>query len=422
MRRVALVAALGLAATVALGVPAGAAGTHPAGVATVPDGTGGKVAGVAVPDVAAGRFGAEVARLRRDGINTLSMFVWWLTPTRRSTTLAPYAGTVTDATLTAEIRTAAKAGLKVTLTPLFYCGACEGGWRGTVDPADVSGFFAGYTSFVDHYARLAQQARVSTFFAGSEMTSLERYTSRWDAVVASVRRLFRGTVGYEENWDVLGQARFLDRVDVIGVSAYFPLDDAPAPTLAQLRADWTSSRAAAAAGRDWSAELDGLAAATRKPIVFGEVGYMSGDYAAKQPFLNFGGQADWQLQSDLYQALLETFSTRAWWGGVVWWEWFPSSGNAFDNSRSPRGKKAEELLARWYADGWRPVDADRPLVLDDPAGARAAAAGAGRAVPVAGPAGAHTAGGIGTADTAALIALTALLGVLALACWATLAR
>ncbi|HEV2369091.1 MAG TPA: hypothetical protein VGR90_04405, partial [Acidimicrobiales bacterium] len=263
----------------------------------------------------------------------------------------------------------------------------------------------------------------------------ETDTSQWERVISSVRHSFSGSLAYEENWDVVGRARFLGDVDLIGVSSYFPLDDSPAPTLAQLRADWSNSHASATYGSNWVAVLDQLAASTHKPIVFGEAGYMSGDYAAKQPFLNFEGQPDWQLQSDLYQALLETFSAKPWWSGAVWWEWGNPDGAIPDAGRSPGGKTAELLLQRWYAQGQRPANPDTPLVLaggPGSSGGGISAAGVGTPVGATGAvsagAGSTAAGrsaaraGLDAAQRAGLMAVVALLIALGTACWFTLGR
>ena len=391
-----------------------------------------QMAGMAVPDVTAPNAASDLSRLKADGINTISLFVWWLAPARAGTSLAPYNGTTSDGALIAETDAARRLGMQVTLTPLFYCSDCEGGWRGTMAPLDMDGFFTSYRNFIDHYAHMAADHDMATLYVGSEMTSLETETAQWDRVISSARAIFPGRIAYEENWDVLGRARFLSDVDLIGVSAYFPLDDQPAPTLARLRADWSGSHASATSGSNWVAELDHLAASTGKPIGFGESGYMAGDYAGKQPFLNFDGQPDWQVQSDLYQALLETFSGKSWWAGAVWWEWGRADGWLADSGRSPGGKTAELLLKRWYALGMRPADPDTPLAQGSSvsaasagtpatlapagtsaAGAQAAAQDAGAAV---------TRGGLDTAQRAGLIGLLVLLAALGLVCWVTLGR
>ena len=292
-----------------------------------------------------------MSRLHSDGVNTVSLFVWWWTDGPTATTVRPYDGTESDAALSAQISSARANGERVILTPVIYCGSCEGGFRGVMSPSDLPTFFASYRSFIDHYAQLAQQDGVWLLFAGSEMTDLEGQTAQWEAVLSSVRQYYSGQVGYEQNWDVVAHPQFLGDVDVVGVSAYFPLDDAADPSVDQLVSDWSNSHASAYSGRNWVGDLTHLANITGKPILFGEAGYMSTQYAARQPFLNAFYSSDPQLQANLYQALLQTFSSYSWWMGVSWWEW---SDNPNDSGRTPLGQPAESLLAKWYGQGWRP--------------------------------------------------------------------
>jgi len=338
-RSLAVLAALGaLVLTAVLGAPARAAG--------------GQVQGMVVSGLGqSGSPGAAMSRLRGDGVNTVSLFVWWWTDGPTSTTIRPYDGTESDAALSDQIAAARANGERVILTPVIYCAACEGQFRGVMNPSDLPGFFASYRTFIDHYAQLAQNDGVWLLFAGSEMTDLEGQTDQWEAVLGSARQYFSGLVGYEQNWDVVAHPQFLGDVDVVGVSAYFPLDDAADPSVDQLVADWSNSHASAYAGRNWIGDLTHLANITGKPILFGEAGYMSTQYAARQPFLNAFYSPDPQLQANLYQALLQAFSSYSWWMGVAWWEW---SDNAGDAQRTPLGQPAEALLARWYAQGWRP--------------------------------------------------------------------
>ena len=338
----ALAGALVLALTLAMaGRPAGA------------DSTGGKVAGMVVSTLGQTESPATaMSQLAADGVNTVSLFVWWWADQPTSTSLSPYGGTQSDASVTTEIDAAHAAGLKVILTPIFVCGGCQGGWRGVMEPSSIPQFFASYRAFMDHYAQLAQANDVWLLFVGSEMTSLEGQTAQWESVISSARQYYSGQVGYEQNWDVIGQPQFLNDVDVVGVSAYFPLDDSADPSESQLLADWTDSRNATYKGHNWVDSLIHLANSTNKPILFGEVGYMASDYAASQPFDNNYVNDNPTLQANLYQALLQTFSGYSWWMGVAWWEWSDATGDA---ARTPRGKAAETLLRNWYVNGWRPA-------------------------------------------------------------------
>jgi hypothetical protein len=330
----------------------------------VPDGTGGKVAGAALSNVepdSLTELAAAADRLHSEGFNTVSLDVWWEAASAHSDAVAPYAGTVSDGELENEISVARSAGLSVDLTPLFYCSTCQGGFRGVLQPAHPAAFFASYDGFVEHYAAIAQAEGVGTFFLGSEMSSLEGFTAQWEGLISSVRRIFHGRLSYEENWDVLGRAQFFGALDDIGVSAYFPLDPGSNPSLAQLLADWRDSQEAGWKGRNWVAQVAALVARYHRPVLFGEAGYMSGDYAAANPYLNFYGDPNPGLQADLYQALLETFQPYGWWAGVVWWDWEVVPDGPALNGRTFQGKGAEMALACWYGEGMRPDSPDSPL-------------------------------------------------------------
>lgn len=330
----------------------------------VPDGTEGKVAGAALSNVepdSLPELASALQRLRSDGLNSVSLYVWWEAPAADADGVSPYAGTVSDAELGDEISLARSQGLAISLSPVFWCDGCQGGFRGVIHPAHLPAFFASYGSFVDHYATLAQADGVSTFFVGSEMSSLEAATRSWRSLIAGVRRLYHGRVAYEENWDVLGNARFLGAVDLIGVSAYFPLDAGPSPSLAQLLADWRSSRVPGWRGRDWVSAVAQLSAAYHRPILFGEVGYMSGQYAGRQPYLNYYSTPDEALQAGLYQALLETFEAYPWWAGVNWFDWEVVPDGPALNGRTFQAKAAETTLQDWYGRGVRPRDPDTPV-------------------------------------------------------------
>lgn len=367
------------------------------------DGTGGKVAGMVVSALGQTEAPATaMSAVAADGINTVSLYVWWWAAQPTSTSLSPYDGTQTDASLTSQIAAAHAAGLKVILTPIFVCGGCQGGWRGVMEPSSIPDFFASYRAFMNHYAQLAQADDVWLLFVGSEMTSLEGQTAQWESVISSARQYYSGQVGYEQNWDVLGQPQFLSDVDVVGVSAYFPLDDSANPSESQLLADWTDSRNNNYQGHNWVDGLIHLADSTNKPILFGEVGYMASDYAASQPFDNNYVNDNPTLQANLYQALLQTFSGYSWWMGVAWWEWSDASGDA---ARTPRGKAAETLLRNWYVNGWRPGGVGTGTNQTDPATTTTTAA-PGSGV-VSGAPGSASAAGLGGADSPGSSASTA---------------
>lgn len=333
----------------------------PASAMAQTDGTRGRVAGVGIspPGTPQQAIANEFGRIKSAGINTGTIDVWWDVDAETQTKVQRGSITTSDVDLQLAIQRAKQAGFKVLLEPKVWCPRCAGTtWRGYLDPSDRSAFFESYRAMVNHYAGIAQTAGVDMLFVGSEMSSLQNETEEWREVARQARSLYSGRLTYGVNWNVLSRVHFWESVDLISVSAYFPLNNEEHPSIAQMKADWRVSRDPAWKGRRWLDELAALARDTRKQIFFGEAGYLSSTYALHKPYDETAGVSpDHQLQADAYQALLETFEGQPWWAGVVWWEWSLSPGTAGEMVYSPRNKPAEDLLRRWYAEGWRPSTA-----------------------------------------------------------------
>jgi hypothetical protein len=275
----------------------------------------------------------EFQRIKSDGANTVSFDVWWVVPSLSSSSIEPAPSiTDSDADLIAAAQEARQAGLRVTLTPKFVVGTTT--WRAYYNPPDPAAFFANYRTMINHYADLAQQTGMALFYVGSEMIDSDGYLGEWHQVIASARQHFGGALSYEEDWREVGRFNFGDAVDVVSISAYFPISSDVSPTLGQLEAGWQSYQ-----GADAFAEVAGQAQRWGKPIVFGEVGYEASSHAGANPCCNStNAPNDVGLQSRAYQALLDTFVGQPWWGGVTWWAW--NNGDP----RSPEGKPAEGLI------------------------------------------------------------------------------
>jgi hypothetical protein len=273
----------------------------------------------------------EFQRIKSDGANTVSFDVWWVVPSQSSSSIAPAPSiTDSDADLIAAAQQAHQVGLRVTLTPKFVVGSNT--WRGYYNPPDPATFFSNYRTMINHYADLAQQTGMSLFYVGSEMIDSDGYLDNWHQVIASARQHFGGPLSYEEDWREVGRFNFGDAVDLVSISAYFPISREASPTLGQLEAGWHQ-------GADAFAAVAGEAQRWGKPILFGEVGYEASSHAGANPCCNSTNAAnDAALQSRAYQALLDTFVGQPWWGGVTWWAW--NNGDP----RSPEGKPAEGLI------------------------------------------------------------------------------
>lgn len=137
----------------------------------------------------------------------------------------------TDEELYDMIRYAQSLGLKVALKPTVNCD--NGVWRARISFFDHDvpcepkwgNWFESHIAFQKHYAQIAQRAGCELFLAGCEMTMTEHRETEWRKLIAEVRTVYDGPVGY--NCDKYGEDHITwwDAVDVIASSGYYPIDD-----------------------------------------------------------------------------------------------------------------------------------------------------------------------------------------------------
>ena len=314
----------------------------------------------------------DFPRLRADGVNEVTFDVYWLLQSSTGT-LAPAPGmTDTDTDLAATAQQAEANGLQVAIMPMFIVDTSNDHWRGEYNPSDPPSFFANYSNMINHYAQLAQSSGMSLLYVGSEMNEGQNYTDLFRQVIAQARQSFSGQLAYNVNFDTYQKVHFWDALDLISVSAYFPLSNAEYPSVGNLEAGWHSFLPPNyTTTQYWLASLSQLRSQWGKPLIFGEVGYVPYTYVGRAPCC--GAPSDTQpasqLQANAYQALLETFRGQSWWAGVSWYAW-----NA--GGYSMRGLPAESLL------GLQNVLAPGAPGAKPPAASRAGgAAAAARAAP-----------------------------------------
>jgi hypothetical protein len=248
---------------------------------------------------------------------------------------------VTDAGVRHAVQLAHQSHLKVMLKPHIDL-VDDDADRAHIRPSDVGAWFASYTTFITHYARLASEIGVEQFSVGTELKGTSTQTDRWRAVVAAVRATYRGPLTYAANYDEYQQIAFWDALEFIGVDAYWPLAAKPTTDVGALKAAWVPIASA----------LAGASIRWRRPTLFTEAGYASQEGSSTAPF-------DWThsvVRSDAeqaaaYTALLETFWHETWFAGVHWWMWDDIPGRSEDNQAldyTPHGKPAEDVLRHFW--------------------------------------------------------------------------
>ena len=195
-----------------------------------------------------------------------------------------------------------------------------------------SDWFASYTEFIVHYARIAQAEGVELFCVGCEMVQTDRRADDWRAVVAAVREVYSGIVTYNCDKYQESNVTWWDAVDVISSSGYYPIGD-------------------------WDRQLDRIEAVVRregKPFFFMEAGAMSTEGSQYLPnSWTLEGAISQEAQRDWYEAMFAACDGRDWVRGWVLWDWkarlYSLDAAAGDHEYELYGKLAEATVAERYS-------------------------------------------------------------------------
>lgn len=245
--------------------------------------------------------------------------------------------TVSDRELVSMIQYAHEMGLQVSLKPTVNCK--NGTWRAHISFFDKDvpcepkwgNWFAAYTDFQLHYAKIAQETGCEMFLAGCEMVMSEKRESEWRKLIADIKEVYSGPVSYNTDKYQEDNISWWDCVDVISSSGYYPLND-------------------------WEQELDRIEKVVnkfRKPFFFAECGCMSTEGASRVPNdWRVKGSVNLQEQADWYTAMFEACRKRSWVKGFCLWDWawkqYSSNSALTNRGYDIYGKPAQDVVKKYY--------------------------------------------------------------------------
>ncbi len=221
-----------------------------------------------------------------------------------------------------------ESGLRLSVMPIVQLGKKRSSesWRGVLEPADPGRWWSNYRAAARRLATWAERAEADRFFVGSELCSLEGQEGHWRELVGSVRSRFSGKVTYSANWDHYRDIAYWDMLDEVSVTAYFPVDRAPAVAWRQ-------------ALREMITFSDGVG----HPLLVSEYGYPAIETAGRTPWdETTSALADPQLQAELIATALSEMDRTSVRGGFLW-NWFGLGGSR-DLGYSPRGRPSAEVI------------------------------------------------------------------------------
>lgn len=256
-----------------------------------------------------------------------------------------YARSVPDYEIIETVNYAHEKGLKVCLKPVVN--PSDGVWRGFIYFSEAYDYwnrwFLSYRKAMEHYAELAKRSNCEMFCVGCEMVYTEKMYDDWVEVIDGIREKYYGSLIYNANHGYEKNPEWWEHLDFIGISAYKEMPK-NAGELEMFNC-WCI----------YKEELFKLHNMYKKPIIFMELGCMSGQGCSEKPW-------DYKLRGVPYnedeQALylhtaLKCFWYEPWFGGCFIWDWPVKLNDENEVSKyvsySIYGKKAEKVIKEWYS-------------------------------------------------------------------------
>jgi len=284
-----------------------------------------------------------LAELRRDGVNSVAITFPFYQASLTASSVGSGSGTPPDSQLEGLIDSVEAAGFSVMLRPLEDQTSLAPEWRGAIAPASVSAWFSSYTTLISHYATIAANTHVQVLDVGSELYSLEGYTTDWQNLISAVRLAYGGAVTYSVNGtsETSGSLRdgFWKALDFVSVDAYWDLGVANGTGVAGMAQAW----------QPYLAAIDQAAAGAR--VVISEVGVAPQQGEQDHPWDSQApGPTDQAFQAQYYQAACQA-ATAASVSGIYWWEVNLGTKGDFD----PLGNPAEVSMAACFLTAAEPA-------------------------------------------------------------------
>lgn len=156
----------------------------------------------------------EAARL---GATDLQLLVLWRQADERALEVFPY-DSLHDDLLTWVVEQAKRRKLRVWLAPAL---GIEDGERTRpirqLRPSSWERWWWSYRRFALHYARFAATRKIPMLAVGSALRGSEDQAARWRALIADVRKIYKGKLTYVASSDAFEQVGFWDALDTIGL-------------------------------------------------------------------------------------------------------------------------------------------------------------------------------------------------------------
>jgi hypothetical protein len=356
-------------------------------------------------DYSSAAANASLVALQATGTNSVQIETAWYVDDCNATTLHPMPYTPSDAALRSAMAAARRLGMETMINAHIeigckYDGSCPAscGGRTDIDFGSDSGqwdaWFASYTSFIVHHAKLCEASEGCNLLAvhvelqeiGADLPDIGE---RWSAVIAAVRQHFSGELTASCNGSpgiTGGQARnisYWQLLDYIGIDTFPAVHGNPvraadvsaafetliqnlSPLLQPLPLQRQQRQQQQQQQGGAYGHGEGRRRQRQQRLLFTQVGYPSCANCGEKGALRKYPTVNEQCQVEAYTGILDVLLSSKYShlvAGLYFWNWLPcvkasggsgsssSSGCAIgptDNAESPQGKAAEATVRSYY--------------------------------------------------------------------------
>jgi len=252
---------------------------------------------------------AEVLEMKDIGIEWVGVNIWWFQDNISSTTIYPKDWTDTALNITSFFDYIHAQGMKVLFKPMLNSG--DQIWRSYIEASTE--WIAAYAEFIKYAAEIAENGSAEVFSIGCEMGNWQVHEVDVVALIAEVRQIYSGKLTYAANHDSFWYINFWDKLDIIGVDAYFSFTLSYDPSLQDMIDVWDG----------FYDDLTKFQRKWNKPIFFIELGCQNRDGCNIAPNdVKFNLNQDEEEFQMYYKSLFESkIWTAPWFKGTYWWMW-----------------------------------------------------------------------------------------------------
>ena len=167
-------------------------------------------------------------------------------------------------------------------------------WHGMIRPKNKKKWWAAYQRVILEMVEFSKRNEVEALIIGTEYSALQSHDKNWRALIKVIREKaqYLGMLGYGTNYNALN-IRWVDALDFLGISAYWPLSKTRDPNLQTLNQAWFRINKQLGT---WMKKHPSLR------VEFTEVGYSSQLYSSVYPFSWKSSKAETQSLTEQLQS------------------------------------------------------------------------------------------------------------------------